>query len=121
MDTVIKITGIVFVCAGILYFLKPAIMKSIMEFFRAGNRIYLAGILRFILAIVFLLGARECDITWVIVVFAILFMVSGLLIFILGPKKTGAILDWYLRQPLLIFRILAVVAMLIGGIIVYSA
>ena len=121
MDTVIKIIGIVFVFAGIVYLLKPNVIKSIMEFFKQGKRIYFAGLIRFVLAIVFLLAARECDITWVIVAFGVLFLFGGLLIFILGAEKIRAIINWWQRQPLWLLRVIALIFLAIGAIIVYSA
>ena len=121
MDTVIKIIGIVFVFAGIVYLLKPNVIKSLMEFFKKGKRIYIAGLIRFALAIVFLLAARECDITWVIVAFGILFLFGGLLIFILGPERVRAIINWWQKQPVLLLRVIALIFLAIGAIIVYSA
>jgi len=121
MDTVIKIIGILIVLIAIVYLLKPGVMKRLMEFFKQGKRIYFAGLIRFILAIVFLLGARECDVTWVIVLFGILFIISGLLIFILGPEKVRAMLDWYDKQPVIILRVIALIALAVGAVIIYSA
>ena len=72
MDIVVKIVGIVFILIAIVYLLKPDVLKRMMEFFKHGKRMYFAGLMRFALAVIFLLGARECDITWVIVVFGIL-------------------------------------------------
>ena len=121
MDIVIKIAGIVIVAVGIVYLLRPDVMKWLIEFFKQGKRIYFAGLIRLALAVIFLLGARECDITWVIVVFGILFLIGGLLIFILGPEKIGRILDWYQKQSVLFLRLIAVIALAIGAIIIYSA
>ena len=121
MDLVVKIAGIVIAAAGIVYLLKPDVMKFLMEFFKQGKRIYFAGLLRLVLAVIFFLGARECDITWVIVVFGILFLIGGLLIFILGPEKIRRILDWYQKQSVLFLRLLAVIALAIGAIIIYCA
>jgi len=121
MDTVVKVVGIVFVLTGIVYLLKPDVMKRLMEFFKKGKRIYFAGLIRFALAIVFLLAARECDITWVIVAFGILFLIGGLLIFILGPGKIRAIIEWWQRQPVWLLRVIALIFLAIGAVIVYSA
>lgn len=121
MDTVIQIIGIFFVCAAIVYLLKPEILKHLMVFFREGKRLYLVGLIRFALAVIFLLGARECDITWVIVVFGILFIISGLLVFTLGLEKLRSIIDWYQSQPLLLLRVIAVIALVFGALIIYSA
>jgi len=121
MDIIIRGLGIVIVVVGIVYLLRPDVMKWLIEFLKQGKRIYLAGVIRLALAVTFLLGARECDITWVIVVFGILFLIGGVLIFILGPEKLRRILDWYQKQSVLLLRVLAVIALAIGAIIIYSA
>ncbi len=121
MDTVVKIIGIVINSIATVYLLKPQFMKQIMEFFKQGKRIYFAALLRLVLAVVFLLAARECDITWVIVLLGILFLISALLIFILGAEKVKSILDWYLKQSLLVLRLFALIALAVGAIIIYAA
>jgi len=121
MDTVVEIIGIVIVCIAVVYLLKPGVMKYLMEFFKKGKRIYFAGLIRFAFAIVFLLAARECKRFWVIFAFGILFLISGLLIFVLGAEKVKSILDWYQKQSLLLLRVLALIALAIGAVIIYSA
>jgi len=121
MKIVIQSLGVVIVAVGVVYLLRPDIMKWLMGFFKQGKRIYLAGVIRLALAVIFFLGARECDITWVIVVFGILFLIGGVLIFILGHEKLRRILDWYQKQSALLLRVLAVIALAIGAVIIYSA
>jgi uncharacterized protein YjeT (DUF2065 family) len=121
MNLVIKIIGIVFVFITILYFLKPDIMKSLMEFFKQGRRIYFAALLRLVLAVVFLLAARQCRHFWVIFAFGVLFIISGLLIFILGLEKVKSYINWWQKQPVMLLRVMAVVGLAIGAIIIYSA
>ncbi len=121
MDIVIKIIGVVFVCVALVYLLKPDVLKKMLEFFKQGKRIYFAGLIRFALAIVFFVGARECKHPWVIFAFGILFIIGGLLIFILKPEKIRRILDWYQKQPVLILRVIAVIALAVGAIIIFSA
>jgi uncharacterized protein YjeT (DUF2065 family) len=96
-------------------------MKILMGFMKKGRRIYLSGLLRFTLSIIFLLGASDCNYKWIIAVFGILFLISGLLIFALGPEKIRRMLDWYQDQPALIFRAIAGIVLACGAVIVYSA
>lgn len=121
MDIIIRSLGIVIVVVGIVYLLRPDVMKWLIEFFKQGKRIYLAGLIRLALAVIFLLGARECKHFWVIFAFGILFLIGGLLIFILGPEKLRRILDWYQKQSALLLRVIAVIVLAIGAIIIYSA
>lgn len=121
MTLVVKIIGIIIVLVGILYLIRPDVLKYLMELFKKGKRIYLAGLIRLALAIVFLLAARECDITWVIVTFGILFLVGGLLIFMVGHKRLMSILDWFQKRSDLFLRLWALIALAIGAVIIYSA
>ena len=123
MKIVIQSLGVVIVVAGIVYLLRPDIMKLLIEFFKQGKRIYLAGLIRLVLAVIFLLraGSPECEIRWVIAVFGILFLIGGLLIFILGPQKIRRILDWYQKQSVLLLRVIALITLAIGAVIIYSA
>jgi uncharacterized protein YjeT (DUF2065 family) len=121
MDVVVKIIGIVIVALAIAYLLKPEIMEYLMEFFKEGKRIYLAGLIRFVLAIVLLVAARECYITSVIVFFGILFLISGLLVFIIPLEKIKAYIGWWQKQSPLLLRLMALIALAIGVIIIYSA
>jgi len=121
MDIVIKSLGILFCIIGIVYLLRPDIMKWLFEFFKKGKRIYFSGLIRFALAIVFLASARECKYPWVIFAFGLLFIIGGLLIFALGPEKIRQMLEWYQKQPVLIFRVIAIIVMAVGLIVIFSA
>ena len=121
METIVKIVGILIVLIGIVFLLKPGVMKRSMEFMKKGKRVYFAGVIRFTLAIIFLLGASECDQKWIIAYFGILFLISGLLIFMLGPEKIRQVLEWYQKQTVLLFRVIALIVLACGAVIVYSA
>jgi len=118
---VIKSLGMLFALMGIAYLLRPNIIKKLMGFFKKGKRIYFAGLIRFALAIVFLVAARECRYPWIIFASGIIFLIGGLLIFMLGPEKIRRILDWYEQQPALIFRVIALIVLAFGAIIIFSA
>ena len=121
MDVIIKFLGVVFILMGLVYLINPLVLRQLMMFFKQGKRLYVAGLLRFALAVIFLLGARECDITWLITAFGILFIISGLLIFTLGLERIKSILEWYQHQPLMILRIIALIVLVVGGVVVYAA
>jgi hypothetical protein len=121
MDIVIKSLGIVFVVIAIVYFLKPDVMKWLLEFFKQGKRLYFAGLIRFALAIVFLLAARECKVFWVIFAFGILFITGGLLIFIIRLEKLKSYIGWWQKQSVLLLRVLALITLAIGAVIIFCA
>lgn len=116
----IKSLGIIITLMGVAYLLRPDLIKRLMSFFKKSRRIYLPGLLRLALAVVFFLGARECRYPRVIFASGIIFLAGGLLIFTLGPEKIRRLLDWYGQQPMLIFRVIALVVLTFGAIIIIS-
>jgi hypothetical protein len=121
METIIKVIGTVIVCIGLIFLIRPEIMRAAVRFFSKGSRLYLAAMLRFALAIVFIMGARHCGLRWVIVMFGLIFLLSGLLIFLLGLERAKGIIRWYQEQPIIIFRVVAGIVLGVGLIIVYAA
>ena len=121
MELVIKIIGIVFVALAIVYILKPDVMNRLFEFFKKGNRLYVAVPIRLGLAVVFLMGARECKQFWVIFVLGIILLISGILVLVLGPKKLGPIIEWFQGQSEILQRVVALIVLAVGVVIIISA
>lgn len=121
MRTVIQILGIVFVAIAIVYILKPGVMKRLFEFFKKGNRLYVAAPIRLGLAIVFLVGAGECKQPWVIIAIGILLLISGILVLVLGPKKLVPIIEWFQGQSEILQRVIALIVLAVGVVIIISA
>lgn len=121
MKDAIRLIGVICVAVGILYMLRPDVPRRVMEFFKKGSRIYLAGVIRFALAVVFLIGADRCRDKWVIVGFGIVFLISGLLVFMLGAKRLRAIIDCFGKRHALFLRCLGLVTLAVGAVICYCA
>lgn len=117
----IRLIGVICVIAGIIYTIRPDLQKRLMAFAAKGRRIYLAGILRFAMAVVFLVGAEQCRYKWGIVACGIGFLISGLIVFVLGSKRLNSMLAWFAKQPNLIIRIFALITLAIGGVICWCA
>jgi len=121
MSTAIQIIGIVIVAIGVVYMLKPSVVKGVFEFFKKGNRLYIAAPIRLGLGVVFLLGARECKQFWVIMAIGILLLISGILVLVMGPRKLVPILEWFQGQSEFLQRVVALIVLAVGVIIIISA
>ena len=106
---------------GVLYIAYPSVMLWLIGFFKKGYRIYLAAVVRLTLAVLFLIAANSCRHPRLVIAFGILFLLGGLLILLLGRKRTTAILDYYGTRPLWLLRIFAFVALVIGTLVIYAA
>ena len=121
METVIIAIGVVFIVIGALYIIKPSVLKSVLNFFTKGKLLYFSGLSKIAIAILFFLGARECDVTWAIVLFGVMSLFSGMLVFTLGLEKIKKMLIWYNEQSHIIMRLVGAVSLVYGILIVYCA
>ena len=121
MQTLIKFIGLVVVTQGFLYVLRPQLLKSVLNFFAQGNRIYLAAAIRIALAVLFFIGATHCRIGWLIIAIGVATLISGIMMLTLTTNQFKKILNWFQRQSFLFIRLLAVLAIVFGAIIVYAA
>ncbi len=121
MDTVIKVIGLAIMIFGVWLVARPEVIKKLMGFFKEGKRLYVVGLIRLAVGVVFLLSARECNVVWFIAAAGILFLLSALLIFLMKPEKLKGWIDWWLAKSDVVIRSLAVFVLFFGALIVWAA
>ncbi len=121
MDLAVKIVGVILICLGLLYLLKPGVGRALARFFAQGRRLYIGGVVRLALAVLFLLAATESRNREIIGVFGIVFLFRALIIFLAGPARLRPMLMWFLGRSLVWGRIVGGIVLILGGIIVYAA
>ena len=121
MVGLVKLMGILMVGLGAVYLLDPARMTKIMGFWVKGKRVYLGGLLNFLIGIVFLLAASRCVFSWFVAALGIVSLIKGILLFVLGPKKIVLIVDRLTKSSRLTLQTLAFLVLGIGVLLIYSA
>jgi len=121
MLTIIKLFAIVYFLMGVMFLIKPEYLRSYANYWKEGRRIYFPGALvLLLLSTILLVSASECR--WPVFVYALgtIALIKLIAIFILGPTKFIPMIDWWVAKPVQTFRIMGVVAALIGAILFYS-
>lgn len=121
MIFLVKLIGVFMVCMGIVNILNPNVMKKMLSFWREGKRIYAGGALRILFGAIFLWSYSQARFQVVIYALGILMLLGGASIFILGLDKMKTMLDWWDKKPSSILRLIAVLLLIIGALVIYSA
>ena len=120
MNKVVLIIGILIILWAIWIVVKPGVVKAILTRLK-GPLVYVPGLLRIALGVVFLVLARDCRNKWIIMTFGVIFFAAGIGMFMIKPAKLQAFFErWANRAPLTI-RLLGIIAAAVGGIIAYAA
>jgi len=114
-----KIIGCAIVAMGTAIAINPNTFKVVINFWRRGKNVYLAGALRIIFGVIFLLVAPLGRLPAVISVLGVLMIIGGIVIFVIGPERIQAIFDWWGKKPPSVMRLMGIVAFSIGILILY--
>jgi hypothetical protein len=121
MNYIITTIGVIVAVIGIVFATAPQLMNKFIEFAKVGKRIYIGGVVRLVLGGLLLFSSPQATVFWIPVIFGALIVLSGVAIFLLGPPRIHAYLDWWAGKPENIQRIGPVVAAVIGVLLIYSA
>jgi uncharacterized protein YjeT (DUF2065 family) len=117
----LKIVAILLVIDALVILIRPDYVKKYIGLLAEGTKIYLAAVLDAVLGAIFLIGvSSKCTIPWVIVLFGILAIGAAVFIVII-PQKAKSIAAWLAARNNVTVRLFALVYLLVGAFLVYSA
>ena len=117
MVVIVKIISLALVIFGCLVVLRPGTLKQIIEKAKEGNKMYIAGALKAVIGIIFVIAAPNCAVAWVIRFFGALALFGGLMCFILKRSFIVSIMDWVERQPARFTYYYGIFVVLLGVVI----
>ena len=120
MLTLARAIGILIVTMGTAIALNPMVFKLVLNFWKKGKRIYIAGTVRLVFGALFLSIASSCRFPLVMTILGALMILGGILIFLIGPDRMKTIFIWWETRPPILMRLMGVIALSIGALIIFS-
>lgn len=117
----VKLFSIFLILFGGLMIVRPEVKKHIFYYVRESNTVYVIGAFRIIVGLVLLFSAAACRVPWVVLIFGALFVITGIVVFMLKKEILMRLLDWIEARPEKGNYILGGTVMLIGVLIVLAA
>ena len=114
-----KLIGILVMSLGLAIFASPDFTQKLFNFFKEGNRIYLAGVARSFVGLLLFLVASKSSVPLAAIALGLMFLVSRIVVFAADVEKLKAFLASYSEMPALIIRLLGLVAASFG-ILIFS-
>ena len=117
---VVKLFGIAMVVAGIVFLIIPDAIKKYLAYWTKAKRIYTGAGLSVLVGVVLLLVASQCRLAWFVALIGIWAIIKGIILFALGPKKFTSKVNWWLSKPPGVLRMMAVLALVVGTLLICS-
>jgi hypothetical protein len=120
MIFVISFLAVTSLAMGLIGLASPATLNSLLATFRGRGGFWAAVVLRLVLGVALWYGASSSRATLVLRALGLLYVVSSVVLFLLGYQRYEALLDWWSRRPTATVRGLSVLAVALGAFLLWS-
>lgn len=121
MSLVVAAVGVLIVVVGFVVFVAPERLKRILEALEGRDRYYAIAVLRIAVGVIFVVSASEARVPAVVRLLGVVFIAAGILIPLLGAARVRAWAAWWLERGGGFIRAWALVAILLGTVILWAA
>jgi len=116
----VKAIGILFVAIGVSVFIRPILVKSMIDFAKVGKRCLFGGALRVAIGGLLLLSIPHVAVPVIPGTIGGIIAASGIGIFLLGLVRMHRLMDWMYMKSENMHRVPGCVMAILGILLIYS-
>ena len=120
MATLVSLVGLALVFVGIFGIVSPQRLAATVQAWSAQARFLGAVAIRLFIGIAFLIAAPDTRFPTTILVLGIIALVAAVALIVAGSKRVDTMIQWWFRQPAGFTRAWSILAVLLGGALVYA-
>lgn len=121
MPVLVALIGVVLAGMGAVCLVAPDRFRRLLSVWKRRLWINVGILLRLLIGIVLIAGARQTGLPTFIMVLGIVTLVAALITPLLGYDRLFAFADWWAARPNGLVRVWAVLAMALGVAVLYAA
>ncbi|MBU1932358.1 MAG: DUF2065 family protein [Candidatus Omnitrophica bacterium] len=119
MFLLIKIIAILILAEGIIFLIKPELMKKLISFWNNKQRLYVGGFISLVFGVILLKISSSCRVPGVIMAMGVIALIKAFLI-LTAPARMRARVDWLKSRPNKTVRGFSFIVIAAGLLILYS-
>jgi hypothetical protein len=120
MNVIVLIVGWLILLLGILGIASPHSLVNGVLGMSSATRFYVTVIVRIVIGIIFLLAARRCGVAWLVYLFGVIILISGIVLLFLGAGRLDEIINWFAACSDTGLRSAYVVDVIIGALLIFA-
>jgi|SRR5581483_2800401 len=120
MNVIVVIVGWLILLLGLLGIASPHSLVNGVLGMSSATRFYVTVIVRIVVGIIFLFAARRCRVAWLVYLFGVIILLSGLVLLFLGAGRLDEIINWFAARSDLSLRSAYVVDVIIGALLIFA-
>jgi len=120
MNIIVLIVGWLILLLGLLGIASPHSLVDAVLGMSSATRFYVTVIVRIVVGIIFLYAARRCRVAWLVYLFGVIILLSGIVLLFLGAGRLDEIINWFAARPDAGLRSAYIVDVIIGALLIFA-
>jgi hypothetical protein len=120
MNIIVLVVGWLILLLGLLGIASPRSLVDAVLGMSSDTRFYVMVIVRIVVGIIFLVAARRCRVAWLVYLFGVIILLSGLILLFLGAGRLDEIINWFAARSDAALRSAYVVDVIIGALLIFA-
>ena len=120
MNIIVVIVGWLILLLGLLGIASPHSLVNAVLAMPSATRFYVTVIVRIVVGIIFLFAARRCRVAWLVYLFGVIILLSGIVLLFLGAGRLDGIVNWFAARSGAGLRFAYVVDVIIGALLIFA-
>jgi hypothetical protein len=120
MNIIVLIVGWLILLLGLFGIASPHSLVNAVLGMPSATRFYVTVIARIMVGIIFLFAARRCRVAWLVYLFGVVILLSGIVLLFLGAGRLDEIISWFAARSDVGLRSAYVVDVIIGAVLIFA-
>jgi hypothetical protein len=120
MNIIVLIVGWLTLLLGLLGIASPHSLVNAVLGISPATRFYVTVIVRMVVGIIFLFAARHCRVAWLVYLFGVIILLSGIVLLFLGAGRLDEMINWFAARSDAGLRSAYVVDVIIGALLIFA-
>jgi len=120
MNIIVLIVGWLILLLGLLGIASPHSLVDAVVGMSSATRFYVTVIVRIVVGIIFLYAARRCRVAWLVYLFGVIILLSGIVLLFLGAGRLDEIINWFAARSDAGLRSAYIVDVIIGALLIFA-
>lgn len=120
MNIIVVIVAWLILLLGLLGIASPHSLVNAVLGMSSATRFYVTVIVRIVVGIIFLFAARRCRVAWLVYLFGVIILFSGIVLLFLGAGRLDDIINWFAARSDAGLRSAYVVDVIIGALLIFA-
>ena len=120
MNIVVIIVGWLILLLGLLGIASPHWLVNAVLGMSSATRFWVTVMVRIVVGIIFLFAARRCRVAWLVYLFGVIILLSGIVLLFLGAGRLDEIVNWFAARSDAGLRSAYFVDVIIGALLIFA-